>query len=63
VMAITGLAKVAARVWALPARLMAIATSVHDVFALVLTMILAANIVFGATAPWSWPHFGSLVTG
>jgi formate dehydrogenase subunit gamma len=63
VMAITGLTKVAAHVWSLPAGLMAIATSVHDVFTLVFIAVLAAHIVLGAIVPWSWPHFVSMLTG
>ncbi|MHB0975800.1 MAG: cytochrome b/b6 domain-containing protein [Candidatus Aquicultorales bacterium] len=63
VLALTGLVKVSAHVWAVPAGLMGIATSVHDLFALFSLLFLVFHVVMGALLPASWPLVRSLFTG
>lgn len=61
--AITGLVKVGAHVWTLPGNFMSLTTTVHDVFALILIVVLALHVILGAIVPWSWPHLVSMITG
>lgn len=60
---ITGGVKVAAHVWLLPSALMGTMTFIHDGCAAGLLVLLAVHIILGAVVPWSWPLFGSMVTG
>jgi cytochrome b subunit of formate dehydrogenase len=60
---LTGLLKVAAHIWVLPAGLMGIMTLLHDIFGLLMMILLVFHIVAGALVPWSWPLLGSMLTG
>lgn len=60
---ITGLVKVAAHTFGLPAGLMGATTLVHDLAAIVLGFFLIAHAVAGALVPWSWPLLRSMLTG
>ncbi len=60
---LTGLLKVSAHVWSLPAGFMGVMTTIHDVFALLMTVLLVFHIVAGALVPWSWPLLRSMLTG
>ena len=60
---LTGLFKVAAHAWNLPAGLMGAMTWIHDLTALLMTLLLAFHIVAGALVPWSWPLLRSMLTG
>ena len=60
---ITGLLKVAAHSFDIPAGLMGAATITHDVVAIVLGFFLVTHAIAGAIVPWSWPLLRSMFTG
>ena len=63
VIVVTGLLKVGAHVMNVPAGLMAIATPVHDLAALLMILFIIPHILFGAVLPSSWPILRSMFTG
>ena len=60
---LTGLFKVAAHAWNLPAGLMGVMTWTHDLTALLMTLLLIFHVLAGAVVPWSWPLLRSMLTG
>lgn len=60
---VTGLVKVAAHSFAIPAGVMGVTTFTHDIAALVLGFFLVAHAIAGAIVPWSWPLLRSMITG
>ena len=60
---VTGLLKVSAHSFDVPAGLMAVATPAHDVATLVMAAFLLPHIFFAAVLPSSWPILRSMFTG
>jgi cytochrome b subunit of formate dehydrogenase len=63
VISLTGLFKVAAHAWNLPSGFMGAMTWIHDLTALLMTLLLVFHVVAGAVVPWSWPLLRSMLTG
>lgn len=60
---VTGLLKVAAHGFDVPAWVMGIATPAHDAATLVMFAFILPHIFFAAVLPASWPIFRSMFTG
>ena len=60
---LTGLFKVAAHAWNLPGGLMGAMTWIHDLTALLMSLLLIFHVLAGAVVPWSWPLLRSMLTG
>jgi len=63
VISLTGLFKVAAHAWNLSSGLMGAMTWIHDLTALLMTLLLVFHVLAGAVVPWSWPLLRSMLTG
>ncbi|MDI6871115.1 MAG: cytochrome b/b6 domain-containing protein [Bacillota bacterium] len=62
-MVVTGAIKVSAHVWSLPSAFMGGVTFLHDLFALLMLVMLLVHVVASSVVPWSWPLFRSMLTG
>jgi len=62
-MGITGLIKVAARVWHIPDGVLVFATWTHDWSTIILAILLVFHIVLAAVVPWAWPLLRSMIDG
>lgn len=60
---LTGLVKVSAHIWTIPAGLMGFTTLFHDVAALLVLLNLLAHVTLSSIVPWSWPLIKSMLTG
>jgi len=60
---VTGLLKVAAHAFNVPAGLMTIVTPAHDIATLVMLAFIVPHIFFAAVLPMSWPILRSMFTG
>ncbi|MGD8626145.1 MAG: cytochrome b/b6 domain-containing protein [Anaerolineae bacterium] len=63
IISLTGILKVAAHAWNLPAGFMGAMTWLHDASAVVMIVLLVFHVVAGALVPWSWPLLRSMLTG
>ncbi len=59
----TGFVKLAARFSGIPTEVLAPATQLHDISALVMLLLFCVHVLLGAVVPWSWPLLGSMFSG
>lgn len=60
---ITGVIKVSAHIWDIPGSIMSVTTTMHDVFAIGMALMVPAHIIGAALLPASWPLLRSMLTG
>jgi formate dehydrogenase subunit gamma len=60
---ITGLLKVAAHLFDVPASVMAVATPTHDIAMVAMAAFFLAHVLFAAILPMGWPMLRSMFTG
>ncbi len=60
---LTGVVKVSAHYWNLPAGLMKVTTLFHDLAAILVLANLAAHVFLSSIVPWSWPLIKSMING
>ena len=60
---LTGIVKILAHTWSLPAGLMGVMTFLHGVSAIFLAFMLVAHVFAAAIIPPSWPLLRSMITG